>query len=199
MKSRLNFIKSLATGLFGGAAILSSNTANAATSETISSDEKLADLSKKVKELEKINKASKSEGSAFITDGFLGEMRMFSGNYAPRNWAFCNGQILPIAQNQSLYSILDDRFGGDGRTTFGLPDLRGRVPIHPGSGPGLTQRNLGQNGGLETTQNNTSSVAGPGRTGNVNVQGGNSSDNNMQPFLAVNFIICIAGVYPSRS
>ena len=81
---------------------------------------------------------------------FLGEIIMFAGNFAIRGWAFCNGQLLPINQNQALFSILGTTYGGDGRTTFALPDLRGRFPMHPGQGPGLTSRSLGQKGGSET-------------------------------------------------
>lgn len=85
-------------------------------------------------------------------DSFIGEVQMFAGNFAPRNWAFCNGQLLSISQNTALFSILGTTYGGDGRTTFGLPDLRGRVVIHDGSGtgPGLSSYNLGQRGGTET-------------------------------------------------
>lgn len=81
---------------------------------------------------------------------FIGEIRMFAGNFAPRSWAFCDGQLLPIAQNSALFSILGTTYGGDGRTTFALPDLRGRLPMHPGNGPGLTPRTLGESGGTET-------------------------------------------------
>jgi len=82
-----------------------------------------------------------------MSDPFIGEIRIFAGNFAPRNWAFCNGQLLPIAQNTALFSILGTTFGGDGRTTLGLPNLMGRAPMHPGSGPGLTPRRLGETGG----------------------------------------------------
>jgi len=82
-------------------------------------------------------------------DPFIGEIIMFAGNFAPRGWAFCDGQLLPISQNSALFSILGTTYGGDGRTTFALPDLRGRVPIHAGSGPGLSYRNLGAKEGQE--------------------------------------------------
>lgn len=75
---------------------------------------------------------------------------MFGGNFAPRGWALCNGQLLSIAQNTALFSILGTTYGGDGRTTFGLPDLRGRLAMHEGTGPGLSPRPLGQRGGTET-------------------------------------------------
>ncbi|PCJ07441.1 MAG: phage tail protein [Rhodobacteraceae bacterium] len=81
---------------------------------------------------------------------FIGEIIMFGGNFAPRDWALCDGQLLAITSNSALYSILGTTYGGDGRNTFGLPDLRGRVPMHAGSGPGLTSRPLGQTGGEQT-------------------------------------------------
>jgi microcystin-dependent protein len=84
-----------------------------------------------------------------MSEPFIGEIRMFGGNFTPRGWAPCNGQLLSIAQNTALFSILGTTFGGDGRTTFGLPDLRGRVPMHQGQGPGLTPRTLGESGGRE--------------------------------------------------
>lgn len=84
---------------------------------------------------------------------------MFAGNFAPRNWAFCNGQLLSIAQNTALFSILGTTYGGDGRTTFGLPDLRGRVPVGTGAGPGLTNRTLGQKFGSEYNNLTVSQMA----------------------------------------
>ncbi|MEM7093935.1 MAG: tail fiber protein [Actinomycetota bacterium] len=84
-------------------------------------------------------------------DGVIGVITMFGGNFAPRSWAFCNGQLLPISQNNALFSILGTTYGGDGRSTFGLPDLRGKAPIHAGTGPGLSPRAIGQHGGAETT------------------------------------------------
>jgi microcystin-dependent protein len=74
---------------------------------------------------------------------------MFAGNFAPRGWAFCDGQLLAVSQNDALFSLLGTIYGGDGRSTFGLPDLRGRLPIHAGSGPGLSPRRLGSKGGAE--------------------------------------------------
>ncbi|MFO0819049.1 MAG: tail fiber protein [Pirellulales bacterium] len=87
-----------------------------------------------------------------MADPFLGEIRMFAGDYAPDGWMLCNGQLLPIKQNQALYSLLGTTYGGDGTMTFGLPNLIGRVPIHAGTGPGLSMRPLGGKGGqLEVT------------------------------------------------
>jgi len=88
----------------------------------------------------------------------IGQIMMFAGNFAPRGWAFCEGQLLAINQYQALFSILGTTYGGDGRTTFGLPDLRGRVPMHPGNGPGLSSKRLGQKGGSETNTLNVSQL-----------------------------------------
>jgi microcystin-dependent protein len=85
-------------------------------------------------------------------DPYIGEIVLFAGNFAPRGWAFCDGQLMQISQNQALFSLLGTTYGGDGRTTFALPDLRGRVPVHEGTGPGLTDRRLGTSGGSETGQ-----------------------------------------------
>ncbi len=84
-----------------------------------------------------------------MSEPFVGEIRMFAGNFAPRGWAFCDGQLLAVSQNDALFSLLGTIYGGDGRTTFGLPDLRGRVPIHAGDGPGLSSRRLGAKFGTE--------------------------------------------------
>ena len=85
-----------------------------------------------------------------MSEPFLAEIRIFAGNFAPRGWAFCNGQTLPIDQNTALFSLLGTIYGGDGRTTVGLPNLQGRSPMHPGRGPGLTSYRLGQIAGSET-------------------------------------------------
>ena len=84
-----------------------------------------------------------------MSEAFVGEIRMFAGNFAPRGWAFCDGQLLAISQNDALFSILGTIYGGDGRTTFGLPDLRGRLSMHAGTGPGLSPHKLGTRGGVE--------------------------------------------------
>lgn len=91
--------------------------------------------------------ARRSEASE---EPFIGEIMLFAGNFAPRGWAFCNGQVLPIAQNQALFSLLGTTYGGDGFTTFRLPDLRDRVPIHFGQGAGLSLRSLGEFAGAST-------------------------------------------------
>lgn len=91
-----------------------------------------------------------------MSDPFLGEIRLLPYNFAPKGWAFCSGQLLPINQNQALFSLLGTTYGGDGRTTFALPDLRGRVPISSGTGPGLSNYALGEQSGSE---NNTITVS----------------------------------------
>ena len=83
-------------------------------------------------------------------EAFVGEITIFAGNFPPRGWALCDGQLLTISQNEALFSLVGTMYGGDGRTTFGLPDLRGRAPIHAGSGPGLRTYQQGQRGGSET-------------------------------------------------
>ena len=84
-----------------------------------------------------------------MADGFIGEIRLFAGNFAPQGWALCEGQLLAISQHTALFSILGTAYGGDGKSSFALPDLRGRVPLHPGQGAGLTARQLAEKGGAE--------------------------------------------------
>jgi microcystin-dependent protein len=132
---------------------------------------------------------------------FIGQIMMFGGNFAPRGWALCDGQLLSISSNTALFSILGTTYGGDGRTTFGLPDLRGRFAMHPGSGPGLSPHNLGEKAGTEShssTPFHTHSVAIPGSSaegesgqpaGHYLAAGefpalpyGTGSDTNLAPF-----------------
>ena len=112
-------------------------------------------------------------------EGTIGEIRMFAGNFAPRSWAFCQNQILSIAQNTALFSILGTTYGGNGQTTFALPDFRGRVPVGAGQGPGLSQYSLGQIGGTET--NTIINANFPAHThplsGSITMPG-NASDGN---------------------
>jgi len=110
-----------------------------------------------------------------MADPFTGQITMFAGNFAPRGWALCDGQLLAVSQNDALFSLLGTIYGGDGRTTFGLPDLRGRVPIHHGSGPGLTPRALGNRSGVEKVTLTTNQLpshthpmpVGPGDSPNI--------------------------------
>ena len=85
-----------------------------------------------------------------MSEPFIAEIRIFAGNFAPRGWAFCDGQLLPISQNTALFSLIGTTYGGDGRSTTALPNLQGRAPMHPGRGPGLTARRLGEKVGAET-------------------------------------------------
>lgn len=190
---------------------------------------------------------------------FLGEVKMFAGNFAPRGWALCQGQLLPISQNDALFSILGTIYGGDGRTTFALPDLRGRAAIGPGNGPGLSTYREGSQGGRENitltvsnmpshshaatftqtsgvtttpavaeeansddpTNNSLAipSIGGANKiyssdtpdanlsNGTVSVEGNiNILNNGSQlpfdirtPYLGINYIICLEGLYPSRN
>lgn len=139
-----------------------------------------------------------------MCEPFLGQIVMFAGNFAPRGWALCDGQRLQINQHQALFSILGTTYGGDGRTTFALPDLRGRAPMHPGSGPGLSARSLGETGGHETVDLKASSLPNPNK---MDVAAPNwlfrptqidLEHDNMPPFACVNYIIAVEGVFPSR-
>lgn len=95
-----------------------------------------------------------------MSDPFVGEIRLFAGNFAPQGWAFCDGQLLAIADNDALFSLFGTIYGGDGRTTFALPDLRGRVPIHMGTGPGLSARAIGSKAGAEQVTLTANQLAG---------------------------------------
>lgn len=114
--------------------------------------------------------------SSFSQDGFLGEIRMFAGNFEPKNWAFCEGQLLSINSNPALYSLVGTIYGGNGITTFGLPDFRGRAPIGVGSGPGLSTQILGQKKGTETNVLSVSNLPSHSHTVNASVQSGTSTD-----------------------
>ena len=175
-----------------------------------------------------------------MSEPFIAEIRIFAGNFAPRGWAFCGGQLLPISSNTALFSLIGTTYGGDGRTTTALPNLQGRAPMHPGRGPGLTSRRLGEKLGTETVTLNEvqipnhshslavhgggSTTIGPTPTSSlansrtisawqtdttanlvdmapqsVSNTGGSQPHYNVQPFLAINFIIALQGLYPSRS
>ena len=173
-----------------------------------------------------------------MTDQFVGEIRMFAGNFAPNGWAFCNGQIMAISQNTALFSLLGTMYGGDGISNFALPNLQGSAAMNSGSGPGLTPRSQGEVGGAPnvtliaseipshnhqamgifggglTSPDNATWGTLAGRTppptyttAPPNVQmspqalspsGGGQPHNNMQPYLVVNFIIALQGIFPAR-
>jgi len=173
-----------------------------------------------------------------MSEPFIAEIRIFAGNFAPRSWAFCDGQLLPIAQNTALFSLIGTTYGGDGRTTTALPNLQGRAAMHPGRGPGLTSRRLGERLGTESVTLSEAQIPAHSHTwrtfpkpGNnvdpenkllaeglgvnpftskvdpttamnsatIGSTGGSQAHNNMQPYLAINYIIALQGLYPSRS
>lgn len=114
-----------------------------------------------------------------MSEPFLGQIVMFGGNFAPRGWALCDGQLLSISSNTALFSILGTTYGGDGRTTFGLPGLRGRVAIHPGSGAGLSTYRLGERAGAEQVQLNTDQIPAHSHpsTAELKARGGQPDEN----------------------
>ena len=166
---------------------------------------------------------------------YVGEIRLFAGNFAPAGWAFCNGATLPISENETLFQLIGTTYGGDGQETFQLPDLQGRVPLHNGTLSGTTYI-IGQNGGVEnvtlTAQQIPTHSHAPmgsldpaaartieggvfGRGGSVIYSsdytgvavapqaispiGGSQPHDNMQPFLCINYIISLFGVFPSAT
>ncbi len=177
-------------------------------------------------------------------EGTIGEIRMFAGTFSPRTWAFCNGQLMPIAQNTALFSILGTTYGGNGQTTFALPDFQGRVAVGTGTGAGLPNVQLGERAGTPTVtllttnmpahnhavtgsvtmQANTDGVLSSDPTGrylgpvsvftsanadlvnlapavtslNTAVNGGSQPFSIMPPYLGMNYIICMFGIFPSR-
>lgn len=199
-----------------------------------------------------------------MSEPFVGEIMMFAGNFAPRGWALCNGQLLSISQNSALFAILSTTYGGDGQTTFGLPNLQGRAPIHAGQSPGTSQYILGEASGTENVtltinelpaHNHSVALSGTGNvsvaqgactaagntptpgpttvpakvpggvngisaysttapdttllpvsttttvnvSGNTGVAGNNLPVPIVQPYVVVNFIIALEGVFPSRN
>ncbi|MCM2371003.1 tail fiber protein [Aporhodopirellula aestuarii] len=138
------------------------------------------------------------------SDPLLGSVSWFAGNFVPRGFSQANGAILPISQNTALFSILGTTYGGDGRTTFGLPDLRGRTPIHAGNGPGLSPVRLGEKGGTEYVTLSESQLPShnhlvDGLTNPTGRVGASQSIENHMPYLALNYNISLFGVFPSRS
>ena len=111
-----------------------------------------------------------------MSEPFVGEIRMFAGNFAPRGWAYCDGQLLAVSQNDALFSLLGTIYGGDGRTTFGLPDLRGRIPLHQGQGPGLSSLRLGSKGGGEKVTLTTNQLAAHEHDFNANTAAATGND-----------------------
>jgi len=117
-------------------------------------------------------------------EGFLGEVRMFAGNFAPRSWAFCEGQLLPISSNSALFSILGTIYGGDGRSTFALPDLRGRVPVGAGNGPGLSDYREGAKGGRESGPITIAEMPSHNHSSSLKFNPSPTTDNPNNAFLS---------------
>ena len=136
-----------------------------------------------------------------MANSFMGEIRMVVFNFAPTGWAFCDGQLMPIRQNTQLFSLLGTTYGGDGRSTFALPDFRSRGPIHRGQGNGLSERDLGEMGGEEGSALPVSRAEIPQSPDNPTILAyapGGQPVNSMEPFLVVNFIISLSGALPTR-
>jgi microcystin-dependent protein len=107
-----------------------------------------------------------------MADPFVAEIRIFAGNFPPYGWAFCNGQLLPISQNTALFSLLGTTYGGDGKSTFGLPNLQGAAPMQAGQGPGLSLRDLGETGGEAAVTLLESTIPAHSHGGNATSNGG---------------------------
>jgi microcystin-dependent protein len=169
-----------------------------------------------------------------MAEPYIAEIKMFGGNFAPLGYAMCDGQILAISQNDVLFALIGTTYGGDGQTTFALPDMRGRLPVHWGQGPGLSFRDLGEMAGTETVTLTTNQIpnhshpllanAGAANSptpvnsipanddiyvedvattqfANTSIAnaGGSQPHSNMMPYLCVNFIIAMEGIFPPRS
>ena len=170
------------------------------------------------------------KGDRSMSAPFIGEVRMIAFNFPPKGWAFCNGQILAINQNQALFSVLGTTYGGNGQTTFGLPDLQARSPVHVGNGVSLGEKSGEAAHTLtvaemaahthtcqgNTTAANTGTAAGndwgaqaanpffntpntPMGPSAVSMTGGSQPHNNMQPYLVINFVIALVGIFPSQN
>ena len=165
---------------------------------------------------------------------YVGEIRIFAGNFAPAGWMFCEGQLLPISENETLFNLIGTTYGGDGQETFALPDLRGRIPLHQGTGPGLSGHILAETGGVEevtltinqipahnhpllasadpggaiTPAGNTFGAGAsvqifrpiaanvPANAGSVGPAGGSQPHSNFHPYICINYIISLFGIYP---
>jgi microcystin-dependent protein len=117
-------------------------------------------------------------------DPFVAEIRIFPFNFAPKGWAWCDGQILPLSQNTALFSLLGTTYGGDGKSNFALPDLQGRAPMHPGQGPGLSLHDLGETGGSETVSLLESEIPSHSHALNASYGDGNDQSPNNEMFAS---------------
>jgi len=173
-----------------------------------------------------------------MSSPYVGEIRMFGASFAPAGWAFCDGQLMPISQNETLFNLIGTTYGGDGQETFAMPDLQGRVPMHQGQGPGISQNyQMGEKAGVESVTLSTNQIPSHNHaftvstaTGNAVVPTGNTTGNsgqvtfyalgtavtnmfaqaitavggsqpheNMQPYLAISFIISLFGIFPTQN
>ena len=172
-----------------------------------------------------------------MSNPFVGEIRMFGGNFAPQGWAFCAGQLLAISENATLFNLIGTTYGGDGQQTFALPDLSGRIPLHQGQGAGLGNYVIGEKSGVESvtltlnqipahSHSVLASTAGGSASNPLNVvlanppsvtafiaddpsvvlpsnlvtvSGGSQPHDNLMPYVAVNYIISLFGIYPSQN
>ncbi len=132
-------------------------------------------------------------------DPFIGEITMTGATFCPRGTANLDGQLLSIANNTALFSLLGTTYGGDGRTSFGLPDMRGRSPIHTGRGPGLTAISQGARGGTETSKLKSVGQSASKNASGANVASADQPVANRDPYLAIRYCIATQGTYPSRS
>ena len=166
---------------------------------------------------------------------YIGEIRIFAGNFAPAGWALCDGQLMPISENDALFVVLGTTYGGDGQETFALPNLQSRFPLHQGTGTGLTNKVIGETGGVESVTLTTQQIpvhshaflastdpggaitpAGnvfgsgasvqvfrpaianqPANAATIGPAGGNQPHDNMHPYLCMNYIISLFGIFPS--
>jgi microcystin-dependent protein len=175
-----------------------------------------------------------------MSDPFIGEIRMFGGNFPPNGWVFCDGQLMPISENDALFTLIGTTYGGDGQETFGIPNLQSRVPVHSGTGAGVTYQ-LGETGGVEsvtlttnqipthnhpmiatatnqqlTPQNGTFATATsvqagvsayqnnatanvPLLPGAISIVGGSQPHDNIQPSLAISYIMSLFGIFPQQN
>jgi microcystin-dependent protein len=144
-----------------------------------------------------------------VAQPYVGEIRMFAGNFAPAGWMFCEGQLLPISEYETLFNLIGTTYGGDGQSTFALPDLRGRLPLHFGNG-----FTLAETGGVETVTLTVSQIPAPSSlfdgfqttpanqamaSQSISSVGGSQPHSNFQPYLCVDFIISLFGIFPSQT
>jgi microcystin-dependent protein len=172
-----------------------------------------------------------------LAQPYVGEIRIFAGNFAPAGWMFCDGQLLPISENETLFQLIGTTYGGDGQSTFALPNLQSRVPIHMGNGPDGTTYQLAEMAGAESVTLSTQQIPvhthaligstaaaatqdpannllaasqasvyynladniGPMVASSIQPDGGSQPHENCQPFLCVNFIISLFGIFPSQT